>query len=249
MKQQWGETRFRLAWPEAEGAMSQALLMRYDRNRFPFDDILAEILQVPSLAEMHAVILNLQRGLGRRNELLSDDNYLLRERLNKIPDDAPFYEQYRLFVEQELAMTLGERIAYTAHPTFRVHMHGTPSVSTWHRDIDVTGRRDQVTVWIPLVDVGGSNSVWVESHYERGDYAPISIRHGELLLFDSGGLMHGSVYNNSGVTRVSLDFRISSDQSDTSWLFNQILGLQPKLLSPEPPKVTSKQLAMLAAPQ
>jgi len=51
--------------------------------------------------------------------------------------------------------------------------------------------------------------LWCESDYGLGDYAPMPVRYGEALLFDGGLLRHGSVPNDSGVTRVSMDFRFT----------------------------------------
>jgi ectoine hydroxylase-related dioxygenase (phytanoyl-CoA dioxygenase family) len=38
---------------------------------------------------------------------------------------------------------------------------------------------------------------------------PVALRYGEALLFDGGKLLHGSVPNESDITRVSMDFRFA----------------------------------------
>jgi ectoine hydroxylase-related dioxygenase (phytanoyl-CoA dioxygenase family) len=98
-------------------------------------------------------------------------------------------------------------------------MPTTKKISGWHCDADVTGRLDQINVWVPLMDTFESNTLWVESDYQKFDYRPISLKYGEALLFDGGKLMHGSVFNNTQKTRVSFDFRfapLSKNFSDPS---------------------------------
>jgi ectoine hydroxylase-related dioxygenase (phytanoyl-CoA dioxygenase family) len=66
---------------------------------------------------------------------------------------------------------------------------------------------DQVNFWMPFTDVDDTAALWLESCYGRGDYAPVPLRYGEVLIFDGGYLSHGSVPNRTRTTRVSLDMR------------------------------------------
>jgi ectoine hydroxylase-related dioxygenase (phytanoyl-CoA dioxygenase family) len=90
-----------------------------------------------------------------------------------------------------------------------VHLAGSPSASAWHTDQQVTGRDDQINVWLPFADTCPANTLWVETEYGRGDYRPICVRYGQMLLFDGGRLSHGTVRNDSPLTRVSMDFRFA----------------------------------------
>ena len=63
--------------------------------------------------------------------------------------------------------------------------------------------------WMPFTDVDDGTALWLESDYGRGDFAPVPVRYGEVLIFDGGYLGHGSVANRTDRTRVSLDMRFS----------------------------------------
>ena len=115
-----------------------------------------------------------------------------------------------------MSVAFGGRISYNLNPKFRVHFPGTGSVSAWHRDADITGRPDYVTAWVPFVDTEGTNTVWVETDYGRGDHEPIAVRYGEVLLFDAAMLFTEASRNTTEVTRVSMDFRFTPAPVDGS---------------------------------
>ena len=108
-----------------------------------------------------------------------------------------------------LAPLVGRPLSYSNRPKMRVHFPGTDSVSSMHADVSVTARLDQVNLWIPFTDVSDSATLWIESDYGLADYAPLALRYGQVLVFDGGYLGHGSVANETDVTRISLDLRLS----------------------------------------
>ena len=100
------------------------------------------------------------------------DNLTLRRLMQDLPDDSPFYRLYRHFMWKVLAPTVGQPLSYSSHPKMRVHLPDTPSVSSFHSDVPVTKRIDQVNLWMPFTDVDDTATLWLESFYRRGDYAP-----------------------------------------------------------------------------
>ena len=55
-----------------------------------------------------------------------------------------------------------------------------------------------------------TNTIWVESREDRGDFAPMECRYGELIQWDGSNLMHGNKVNKTKKTRISVDFRVMS---------------------------------------
>ena len=145
-----------------------------------------------------------------------------RQLLSDVKDEARFYTLYHAFVKGVISPHFGNKVTYSTHPRFRVHMPNTPSVSAWHRDVDVTGRFDQINAWVPFVDSFDTVTVWVETDYGKQDFAPIPVKYGQVLLFDGGCLWHGSVANETPVTRVSMDLRFAPMRTD---LDNPDLGI------------------------
>lgn len=177
-------------------AVAEHLIVPYEVAEYPFADLAAEVLEVDRLAD-----------LAGRPGPTWEDNFALRDRLGALGDEHPLIERYRALVERVVGPAFGTAITYNRVPHFRVHLPGTPSVSAWHRDAEVTHRPDYVTAWVPFVDVTGETALWVESDYGRGDHAPVPVRYGEILVFDGALLSHGSRPNTGVGFRVSMDFR------------------------------------------
>jgi sporadic carbohydrate cluster 2OG-Fe(II) oxygenase len=101
-----------------------------------------------------------------------------------------------------------------------------------HSDVEGGNSPFEVTLWIPLVDVAGSKSMYVLDRtiaegvreamlrYEATDLRDlvrklvrpehfVAMRYGEALLFNPF-LMHGNVTNETNTTRFTLNVRVKS---------------------------------------
>jgi hypothetical protein len=96
-------------------------------------------------------------------------------------------------------------------PSFRCHLSGAGTASSFHRDGDPKYRlrSGSINAWVPLTGVSGNNSIFIESEPGAADYRPWSMKPGEILVFDAFHLMHGSRCNDTNTTRVSFDFRFT----------------------------------------
>ena len=113
---------------------------------------------------------------------------------------------FRQFFELEVAPLFHTKnTQYQIPPVFRVHLHGGGTVSASHRDRDHGVASDRLNMWLPLTRVWGNNSLWIES--PDGVQDPVCLDLGQAVIFDGPNLLHGSVFNDTGSTRVSLDCR------------------------------------------
>merc|ERR1712039_1150424 len=77
-----------------------------------------------------------------------------------------------------------------------------------HCDADYHGHHPtEANFWVPLVTVGGANTLWVESAPEADDFRPIALGLGDVLRFNGSRCRHHTVPNTTDVTRVSFDLR------------------------------------------
>jgi ectoine hydroxylase-related dioxygenase (phytanoyl-CoA dioxygenase family) len=186
------------------------VVLQYDTQRFPFAAILRrEVYPVPDLARLHEHARAARRARGQSDRLRTRDNLTARSLLQELPDDSRFVRLYHAFMAAVLAPLVGRPLSYSNRPKMRVHFPGTDSVSSMHADVPVTKRPDQINFWMPFTDVSESATLWLESDYGLEDYAPLALRYGQVLIFDGGYLGHGSVANETDVTRISLDMRFS----------------------------------------
>lgn len=209
-------------WSPVAG-MRAAWLLEYDRDRYPFARFLREaVFAVPDLETLHQ-----SHWIRPGRSPSYADNLRLRERMQRLPLSCGFYTIYERFVRELLVRHFGGRLSYAQRPKMRVHLAGTGSVSRWHRDADVTGRLEQINLWLPVTDCCAGNTLWVEDDYDSGRHQPIAVRHGQALFFDGGLLSHGTVANHTACSRVSFDLRFAASREPPTAMGSRLLGQRP----------------------
>ncbi|HEX8082356.1 MAG TPA: hypothetical protein VF557_19270 [Jatrophihabitans sp.] len=194
--------------PDEPRPVASRVRLGYDTERFPFAMLLRrDVFQVRALDRLHSDVLAAREARGQRAVLRTRDNLAARELVQRLPDSSPFFQLYHEFMRLVLAPVAGRSLSYSNRPKVRVHFPGTASVSSFHADVPVTKRVDQLNFWLPVTDVRGTAALQLESDYGAQDYAPVPLRYGQALIFDGGYLGHGSVLNSSEVTRISFDMR------------------------------------------
>jgi len=199
----------------------------YDTDRFPFARLAARALGVGRLEELGSRSLAAKRSRDPSTVLATSDNLRLRACLAGLPDAHPLLALYRRLVREVVAPPFGGWLSVTQRPTFRVHLPGTPGVSGWHRDADVTGRMDYINAWVPFVDAAGTTALHVEPEYDSEEHLPVDVPYGQVLVFDGGLLSHGSVTNTTDRSRVSLDFRFTPWTDDGGQRPTSVLAARP----------------------
>jgi ectoine hydroxylase-related dioxygenase (phytanoyl-CoA dioxygenase family) len=115
---------------------------------------------------------------------------------------------YRDFISEFAARLIGTRqLCYQQVPTFRIHLPDNVAVGEFHRDAEYHHQAGEVNFWLPLTPAWGTNSIWVETAPNSGQYHPVQAQPGEVYVFDGVHLRHGNKLNTTGATRVSFDFR------------------------------------------
>lgn len=210
------------SWSQVAG-MQSAWLLNYDAERYPFARYLRDqVFGVDDLEKLH------QTSICRPGSPPGyPDNLRLRQMMQRLPLSSEFYTIYTRFVHELVVRYFGGRISYAARPKMRVHLAGSGSVSRWHRDANVTGRLEQINIWLPATNCFAGNTLWVEDNYGTERYQPIPVRLGQALFFDGGLLAHGSVSNDTDTSRVSFDLRFSPSSPTPSAMTMRLLGERP----------------------
>lgn len=121
-------------------------------------------------------------------------------------EPGAFLSIYRAFVNS-LQERFKTKLVFQAKPTFRIHLPGNLSVGAYHRDSEYNHPLEEVNIWVPFTRAYKTSTIWLESAYDKGDYAPKELEYGRYLIFDSR-LKHGNEVNREDYTRVSIDFRV-----------------------------------------
>jgi hypothetical protein len=78
-------------------------------------------------------------------------------------------------------------VVYQARPTLRIQLPGQPALNVAHIDYGYKRQPTEVNVWIPLTRVVPENTLFVESHPEKGDYTPLTAEPPSFWLFYGKG--------------------------------------------------------------
>lgn len=177
-------------------------ILGYQSEDFPFAALARAALGVEDLGLLHL------RADLRRCDWPTAMKRCRSELAQAFDTFASSYDAFAVSLARRLGFALAP--TYQRPPTFRVHLVGARTASSPHRDRDYARGLRFVNAWVPLVDVRGSNSLWVESGPD-GALAPVAVRYGEVLVFNGYDMVHGSVENTAATTRVSFDMRYYVD--------------------------------------
>jgi len=177
----------------------------YDTERFDFKELVQEHYGVKDLSQLDKW---LTKEVPFFEDKTFDQSTDLHKHFYKIYDDDKFLSLYRLFIKEVIQPGYGESIVYQAKPTFRVHLPNNVAVGEWHKDGDYNHQRSEVNYWMPFTRAFGNNTIWIESEEDKEDYQPYDVECNEVLIFNGSFLTHGNKANDTGVCRVSIDFRI-----------------------------------------
>jgi len=178
----------------------QTALVDYDLERYPLPEIVRQQLGVDRLDEIHA---NADYPLLTRE---NDQKTVFHQRFYAIGDE--FFGTYHRLLVDVVQPLFGENLIYQKVPTFRVHLPDNVAVGELHRDRDYSHGSGEVNLWLPFTDAWETNTVWIESSEGSDDLRPYACNVGQMLMFDGVNLLHGNVRNETGKTRVSVDFRV-----------------------------------------
>lgn len=138
-----------------------------------------------------------------------------RKQFRKSPNYLAFLKLYREWVQTVLAniMPASESygLVYQCPPTFRCHLGNNPvrTNGRLHCDADYDPHQvNELNVWLPVTNVRGNSSLWLESAPGRGDYKSLDLKYGEFAIFWGHRCRHFINPNDTGTTRISFDLRI-----------------------------------------
>ena len=175
----------------------------FDRCKFDFEGIfwkLYDTMQLDRLNEKHE----------KQFEVGMDSSTSFHQKFyDKYRSGWPMMElMYALFIREVVAPLFDEDFLFQAFPTVRFHLPDHVAVGAFHNDGEFHHPDGEINYIIPLTNSDDTASVWVESEPGKKDFTPMKMRVGELIQFDGNHLTHGNKKNETGKTRVSMDFRV-----------------------------------------
>lgn len=181
----------------------------FDASRFNFHEIVQDYLGTDRLADLRSdVTPDTEENASIYKQMERSSAYKrLYEHLNGA-EGARFYNTFEAFIQEVIRPQFDEAILYQQKPTHRIHFKNDRGEARYHKDTDYGHKPEEINFSVPQTPAFDTNTIWIESEADQGDYAPIDMEVGQFVRFDGANLSHGAKNNQTGHTRVSFDFRV-----------------------------------------
>ncbi len=178
---------------------------KYDTNEFNFADRLAKHFNVERLEDINSNIELLERE--------NDQATMHHKLFYKWMEEEEFRSLYSKFIEKCIRPLYDDKIVVQAKPTFRICYPNNIAVGEyhkdkWYRDGEWAAKVKELNIFLPFTKAFDTNTIWVESQEDKKDFSSMDCEYGEFVKWDGPNLLHGNKVNNTGKTRISIDFRI-----------------------------------------
>ena len=176
----------------------------FDPTRIKLRECLTEVFSEEDLSQIH---LSQDCNFGILT-IETDQGTHLHKRFYEKIWETNFFDLYLEFLKEEIFPRFDEDILYQKIPTFRIQVPNNLGVAAFHKDKDYSHGIDEINVFLPLTDAIGNNTIWAESKEDLGDFSPMDAHYGEYYIWNGANLSHGNHINDTGKTRISIDFRV-----------------------------------------
>eukprot|EP01104_Vermistella_antarctica_P021494 TRINITY_DN9745_c0_g1_i1.p1 TRINITY_DN9745_c0_g1~~TRINITY_DN9745_c0_g1_i1.p1 ORF type:complete len:264 (-),score=59.13 TRINITY_DN9745_c0_g1_i1:4-795(-) len=198
--------------PRSYETMKREEYFRYNTNEHPFRPIVKRMLKVPEegiLENIHTTV----EGCCEKDYVTfeTDQATAFHKTFYASDEFEQFLEAYRRFVVTVVAPSFEgeEKVVYQKRPTFRVHLPNNLAVGQKHRDGDYDHPDGEINFWMPFTEVTANSGIVLESEPDKGDFHPTnSMTNGDVFRFWGNKCWHYNNINDTGKTRVSIDFRV-----------------------------------------
>ena len=190
------------------------VIFNYSTDQHRFVSLVSNLFQVDALENLHIVQSKLveRSNLEWKDESSSEFHKLFYGKLSLGKNDAwtEIIETYDSFVKNEISKRIPGDFLVQKFPSFRVQLPNSRAINKWHFDSDKDHGHPEgeINVQIPLTVMYDTSATWIESVPGMQDFKPMNMIPGQYTIFNGNKCTHGNKSNNTGLTRVSFDFRV-----------------------------------------
>tara|TARA_R100000995_G_C3458734_1_gene111955 strand:+ start:33 stop:674 length:642 start_codon:yes stop_codon:yes gene_type:complete len=179
--------------------------IKYNTEKYNFKNKLKSLFNVKLLSQINDNIPVFKRE--------NDQNTKYHKMFYKWIRTKEIIDLYDNFILEVVRPLYNEKIVYQAVPTFRICYPNNIAVGEFHKDKHYRNKEWAESVkednyFFPLTNAFDTNTIWVESKEDKGDYSPMNCDYGNIIQWDGSNLMHGNKINQTKKCRVSMDFRV-----------------------------------------
>lgn len=182
----------------------------YDDRKYNFSSMVLGLFSDASSLEQLHLVLPLEESYDIVNFENDNETWFHKMFYNKLNNGWEQFERaYENLISDTIVSLMGHSaFIFQSRPTFRVQVPSNKSVGEYHRDYDYNHQLGEINIVLALTHMQESSAIWIESVPGLGDYHPMNLSKGQLAVFNGNTCTHGNKLNETGVTRVSMDFRV-----------------------------------------
>lgn len=179
----------------------------FSTNAYPFERLIEQLFACSELRLLHKLDPDKHSDLFKVG---ADSSTVFHSKFyDKYHVGWPEMEAlYECFISEMIAPLFKEDVLYQKFPTIRFHLPANVAVGAFHNDAEFNHPKGEMNFIIPLTESEDTASVWVESEPGKKDFKAMKMKPGRVIMFNGNELTHGNKVNDTGLTRVSMDFRI-----------------------------------------
>lgn len=183
---------------------------KYNTSQFNFYKLISSTFDVSNLSKLH---LSDEFRYDTQFVRETDQSTHWHRKFYELSRTDEFISMYFSFINDIIKPLYSGEIVYQTIPTFRIQFPNNIAVGEYHRDRDYrdgdwASKVRELNFFLPITSAKNTNTIWVESSEDEGDYSPIEAEYGQLVRWDGSNLKHGNVQSIEKTTRISMDFRV-----------------------------------------
>jgi hypothetical protein len=191
--------------------------INYDSNVYQFKEIISRIFECTDLSKIHKKFeideISKKSIIDTHKFQQSEYHQIYYKNFSQI---KPLYEKFILeVIKKEYD---GQNLIYQSIPTFRLHFPNGLSVGMFHKDKDLRDEEWHKSIkednyYLPFTNSYDTNTIWYETEEDKGDFVPMECNYGQVVKWDGTNLTHGNKINTTEDTRISIDFRVATEEN------------------------------------
>jgi hypothetical protein len=187
----------------------------YDKTVYPFYQKVSQIFNTTTPLELFHTKADSIEQVTFDNDTSTD--------YHKMYYKSPLYKEmidiYDNFIVNNILPIFKEDIVVQKEPSFRICLPDNTALGKCttdtdkniiglHCDGDYNHPPEEINFMLSITGQEGTNSCYIESQPNKGDFFPVKMNQGEYVSFYGNKCRHYNMLNDTGKTRISIDFRV-----------------------------------------
>ena len=210
----------------------------YDTKKHLFKEFIEKIYNTEELDMLHQQsidyynINNNKTNNDKTNNLNDVETDLHKKFYNEIKSNDSFKKLYCSLIKDIYSYFFPDEeiLIYQSYPSIRFQFCNSIVVPP-HCDSDSIGKHPigEKNFIVPITKMENTNSLYIESFPEKGDFEPVFLEYGDLFYFNGNKCIHKNEPNIEKKMRISFDFRVILLKDYLNYLNNdQITFTNPR---------------------